>query len=73
MKISSRNAYHASVWREGKWFVAQCLEIDVVSQGRTAATALKNLREAVQLHLSEPRAEAMPVIHPMALDLEKAS
>lgn len=30
-------------------FVALCPELDIASQGRTAATATKNLKEAVRL------------------------
>jgi len=41
--------FSAVVWSEGKWFVAQCLEVDVASQGRTKEEALANLREALEL------------------------
>ena len=34
-----------------KQYVALCPEIDVVSQGKTVEDALKNLREAVELHV----------------------
>ncbi|MDX2176382.1 MAG: type II toxin-antitoxin system HicB family antitoxin [Candidatus Sumerlaeia bacterium] len=43
--------YQASVWKEGALFVAQCLDVDVASQGSTADDALANLREAVELFL----------------------
>ncbi len=43
-----------SVWREGEWFVAQCLEVDVASQGESEAAALRNLREALELHFEPP-------------------
>ncbi|ATE52911.1 type II toxin-antitoxin system HicB family antitoxin [Actinosynnema pretiosum] len=43
----------AAVHREEDWHVAQCLEVDVASQGRTAAEALANLAEAVELYLEE--------------------
>lgn len=39
----------ATTWREGDLFVAQCLEVDIASQGSTSAEALENLREAVEL------------------------
>jgi len=42
--------FTASVWKEGKWFVAQCLEADIASQGKNEAEALANLREALELH-----------------------
>lgn len=47
--------FHATVWHEGKWFVAQCLEVDVASQGKTEQDALDNLREALELHFEEPQ------------------
>ena len=43
--------YQASIWKEGDLFVAQCLDVDVVSQGSSQAEALANLREAVELFL----------------------
>ena len=32
-------------------FAARCLEMSVFSQGRTEEEALKNIREAINLHL----------------------
>jgi predicted RNase H-like HicB family nuclease len=55
----------ASVWREGKWWVAQCLEVDVASQGRSEKTALKNLSEALSLHFTPPVATAAPKVRPI--------
>ena len=37
------------VWKEGKYFVAQCLNVDVSSFGKTKKEALKNLVEALSL------------------------
>jgi predicted RNase H-like HicB family nuclease len=48
--------FTAGITREGKWYVAQCLEADVASQGRSEAAALKNLTEALELHFSLPMA-----------------
>jgi predicted RNase H-like HicB family nuclease len=39
--------------KEGKWYVAKCLELGVVSQGKTIEEATENLREAVELYLKE--------------------
>lgn len=36
---------------EGSGYVAECLEIPVVTQGRTLDEVSRNLREAVALHL----------------------
>ncbi len=43
-------AFSAVVHREGEWWVAQALEIDVASQGKTEKDALANLREALESH-----------------------
>ncbi|EMI71399.1 hypothetical protein LEP1GSC072_0998 [Leptospira noguchii str. Bonito] len=37
-----------SVWQEKKIYVAQCLEVDVASQGETEEEALSNLQEALE-------------------------
>lgn len=43
----------AVVWKEKKYFVAECPEVGTVSQGKTADEALSNLREATELYLEE--------------------
>lgn len=48
--------FTVTVWREGEWFIAQCREVEVASQGLTEEEALENLREAVELHFEPPRA-----------------
>lgn len=50
-----RQAFAVSLWQEGEWFVAQCLEVDVASQGETEDAALSNLREALELYFEPPR------------------
>lgn len=46
------------ITQEGKWHVAHCLELGVVSQGKTVEAAQENLREAVELFLEDnPRAK----------------
>ncbi|MGH3574358.1 MAG: type II toxin-antitoxin system HicB family antitoxin [Pseudonocardiaceae bacterium] len=42
-----------AIHREGDWYVARCLEVDLASQGRTIDEALSNLAEAVALYLDE--------------------
>lgn len=49
-----KRPFTATVWREGEWYVAQCLEVDVASQGETEEEALVNLKEALELHLEPP-------------------
>lgn len=43
----------AAMHREEDWYIAQCLEVDVASQGHTINEALANLAEAVELYLEE--------------------
>lgn len=39
--------------QEGKWYVARCIELGVVSQGRTIEKSQENLKEAVELYLED--------------------
>lgn len=55
-----KQKFSATVWREGDWFVAQCLQVDVASQGKTEQEALENLREALELHFDEQQATVTP-------------
>lgn len=41
------------VWKEGRYFVAQCLNIDVSSFGKTRKEALANLEEALELYFED--------------------
>ncbi len=41
------------IHREGRWFVARCAELGVVSQGKSIQDAQKNLMEAVELFLED--------------------
>jgi predicted RNase H-like HicB family nuclease len=54
--------FRASVLKEGDWFIAQCLEVDVASQGETEEEALANLKEALELHFSPPTPSHRPKI-----------
>ncbi len=41
------------VYREGKYFVSQCLNVDVASFGKTIDEAVSNLKDAVELYLKD--------------------
>ena len=43
------------VWKEGKYYVAQCLNVDVSSFGKTKKEALKNLNEALDLYFEDSK------------------
>ena len=61
--------FTASVQQEGQIYVAQCLEVDVASQGASEEQALGNLSEALALHFEEPRATAVPKVRHLQLEL----
>ena len=41
------------ITKESKWYVARCVELGVVSQGKTIEESQKNLKEAVELYLED--------------------
>lgn len=41
------------IWKEDKYFVAQCLNIDVSSFGKTKKEAFNNLKEALELYFED--------------------
>lgn len=54
--MKNRNhTFTSVVWKEGKHVVAQCLNADVSSFGKTKTEALKNLEEALELYLEDAR------------------
>jgi predicted RNase H-like HicB family nuclease len=65
--------FTASITREGQIYVAQCLEIDVASQGATIDEATTNLREALELYLEdEPPPSKRPVIATIDVNVSHA-
>jgi hypothetical protein len=70
--MTKKTKYTASIWREGKWYVAQCLEVDVASQGTSESAALKNLADALALHFSPPVASLAPTVRPVEVKVNAA-
>lgn len=52
--------FHSLVWKEGKYFVAKCLEIELASQGKSKKKALNNLKEALQLYFENEKIDKLP-------------
>lgn len=67
-----KQTFTASISQEGEWFVAQCLEIDIASQGETEEQALANLREALELHFEEPSATVTPQMRRVEIEVSAA-
>lgn len=51
-KIALKNV----IWKEGKYYVAQCLNVDVASFGKTKKEALAALDEALALYFEDKKA-----------------
>ncbi len=65
-----KETFSAVVWKEGEWYVAQCRELEVASQGETKEEALKNLSEAIEVHLSPPVATILPEVVSIEAEVE---
>ena len=61
--------FNAVIIKEGEWYVAQCLEVDVASQGKTEDEAMKNLNEALLLHFTPPVATLLPNVRHFELEI----
>ncbi len=59
MKVPLKNI----VWKEGDFYVAQCLNVEVSSFGDTKEEALKNLQEALNLYF-----EDMPFVDTLKIE-----
>ena len=51
--VAASPAIHAFVAESEGWYVAECLEVAVVTQGRSLDETLANLRSALALHLDD--------------------
>ena len=52
--------FTAIITKEDNWHVAHCVELGVVSQGKTIEEAQANLKEAVELYLESFETEDVP-------------
>lgn len=59
----------AAVVKDGEWYVARCLEVEVASQGETLDEALANLREALELFFEDDEVPAR-FDHPLVTPIE---
>jgi predicted RNase H-like HicB family nuclease len=67
-----KRTFTATITQEDDWYVAQCLEIDVASQGRTKEEALTNLHEALELHFEPPVATVVPEVRTIEVEIGAA-
>lgn len=49
------------IFKGEKYFVAECIDLPVVTQGKTLDELVKNLKEAIELHLEEESLEDLDI------------
>ncbi len=65
-----KQRFTAKVWREGEWYIAQCRQFEIASQGASKEEALENLSEAISLHLEPPVATILPEVLTIEAEIE---
>jgi predicted RNase H-like HicB family nuclease len=70
-RVARTTATH--LWREGDLWVAQCLQVDVASQGETEEEALANLKEALELFFEPPTPSRIPEVRAAEVELGPAA
>ena len=57
------------VWKEDKYYVSRCINVEVSSFGETIEEAIRNLKEAVELYF-EGEDKELPVINNVLIGKE---
>ncbi len=61
------------VWKEGRHYVAQCLNVDISSFGGTKGEALANLSEALGLYFEDVKLKGLPKVEkPEIVELSRS-
>ncbi len=50
-KFMKRHTIKAFIYKGEKYYIGECVDIPVVTQGKTIDETIQNLKEAVSLHL----------------------
>ncbi len=67
--MSMLKNFTASLSKEGGFYIAQCVEVDVASHGATEKEAIQNLKEAMELHFESPVATIFPELKTFQADI----
>ena len=49
------------IFKGEKYFVAECIDLPVITQGKTLDELVKNLKEAIELHLEDENLEDLDI------------
>ncbi len=59
------------VWKEGDYYISQCLEVDVSSFGKTKKESLTNLKDALKLYFEDiPLPDKIEVKNPVIASIK---
>ena len=67
--MKTQKTFTASISQEDEWFIAQCLEVDVASQGKSEDEAVDNLREALELYFEPPHPTVIPKLRKFEVNI----
>lgn len=70
MNLMDRN-FTITTWKEGEYYIAQCLDVDISSFGKTYKEAIKNIREALELYLEDVDIDEIPKVETPAISMTK--
>jgi len=71
-----RFEFSAVITKEKRWYVALCPELDIASQGKTIEEALSNLKEALEIYLSDedvklPKTRERPLVTIIKVEVDE--
>jgi predicted RNase H-like HicB family nuclease len=49
------------IYRGEKYYVAECIDLPIVTQGKTLDEVVENIREAINLHLEDEDLEKLEI------------
>ena len=49
------------VYKGEKYYVAECVDLPIVTQGKTLDEVVENIREAIELHLEDENLEELGI------------
>ncbi len=55
------------IYKGEKYFVAECIDLPIVTQGKTLDEVVENIREAITLHLEDESLEELEISQDFAV------
>lgn len=52
-------AFRVACWKQDNWYIAQCRDVDIATQGGSPGETHENIREALSLHFDVPENEVI--------------